>query len=111
VVPYASPLKIVEYLALGRAIVAPASRNIMEVLRDGENALLFSPDDPAAFGAAIERLSNDPALRARLAVAARRTIEARDLTWVANARAAERHAGALLAPAERSDGRAVEESG
>ncbi len=43
---YASPLKLFEYLALGRAIVAPDQPNIREVLDDGVNALLFDPDDP-----------------------------------------------------------------
>ncbi|MGB8276056.1 MAG: glycosyltransferase family 4 protein [Alphaproteobacteria bacterium] len=84
--PYASPLKLFEYMALSRAIVAPATENIREILRDGHDALLFDPELPGAFRAALERLCKDPELRRRLGTAARRTIEERDLTWDHNAR-------------------------
>ena len=43
VVPYASPLKLFEYMALGSAIVAPASANIQEILTHGKNGLSFLP--------------------------------------------------------------------
>ena len=85
VTAYASPLKLFEYLALGKAIVAPALPNIEEVLRDGHNALLFDAADPAAFGRALTRLANDAALRAHLAVGARATIDELGLTWQRNA--------------------------
>ena len=86
VVPYASPLKLFEYMALGRAIVAPAMANIREVLSDGEDALLFDPDDAATFDAALERLCADAALRERLGRAARATLERKGFTWADNAR-------------------------
>jgi glycosyltransferase involved in cell wall biosynthesis len=85
VTPYASPLKLLEYMAMGRAIVAPDTENIREILTAGSNALLFEPNDDTALQAAIERLAADPALRDRLGAAARRTIVERDLTWTANA--------------------------
>jgi glycosyltransferase involved in cell wall biosynthesis len=85
-VPYASPLKVFEYMAAGRAIVAPDQPNIREVLRDGETALLFDPAREGALWAAIGRLAADPALRARLGAAARAEVLARDLTWAGNAR-------------------------
>lgn len=83
--PYASPLKLFEYMALGRAIIAPATENIAEILRDGHDALLFDPESPQSFRAALERLCGDPALRRRLGEAARRTIDERQLTWDGNA--------------------------
>lgn len=86
VVPYASPLKLFEYLAMGRAIVAPASPNLMEVLVDGDNSLLFDPRQADGMVHAIERISKDSALRTRLAAGARRTIVERKLTWDNNAR-------------------------
>ena len=43
VVAYASPLKLFDYMAAGRAIVAPDQPNIREILPDGETALLFDP--------------------------------------------------------------------
>jgi len=85
VVPYASPLKLFEYLAMGRAIVAPASPNIMEVLTDGENAVLFDPRQTHGMLRAIERICSDGELRRRVADGARRTIARRKLTWDNNA--------------------------
>ena len=86
VVDYASPLKVFEYMALGRAIVAPATANIREVLRDGDSALLFDPADPAAFRAATERLCGDGELRRRIGDGARRAVAEQGLTWAGNAR-------------------------
>jgi glycosyltransferase involved in cell wall biosynthesis len=71
---------------MGRAIVAPASPNITEVLTDGENAVLFDPDRADGMLRAIERLCNDGELRQRVAAGARNTIELRKLTWESNAR-------------------------
>ncbi|HUB49274.1 MAG TPA: glycosyltransferase family 4 protein [Acetobacteraceae bacterium] len=85
VVAYASPLKIFEYMAAGRAIVAPDQPNIREVLRDGENALLFAPDEPSAMWRAISRLAADADLRSRLGASARSEIAKRDYTWLGNA--------------------------
>jgi glycosyltransferase involved in cell wall biosynthesis len=81
---YASPLKLFEYLACGRAIVAPDQPNIREILTDGETALLFDPDDPAAMWRAMRRLLADPALRERLGRAARTALDTRDYTWQGN---------------------------
>jgi glycosyltransferase involved in cell wall biosynthesis len=86
VVPYASPLKLFEYLAMGRAIVAPASPNIMEVLTDGENAVLFDPGQADGMLRAIERICADGELRRRVADGARGTIARRKFTWDDNAR-------------------------
>lgn len=85
VVPYASPLKLFEYLALGHAIVAPATPNIMEVLEDGRNALLFDPECTDEFCAHIRRLHGDRELRERLGSNASNTINDLGLTWDRNA--------------------------
>jgi len=86
VVDYASPLKIFDYMAAGRAIVAPDQENIREILRDGETALLFDPSRPEAMWQAIARLAGDAGLRQRLGAAARAEIARRDFTWAGNAR-------------------------
>ncbi|RZI84052.1 MAG: glycosyltransferase family 1 protein [Rubrivivax sp.] len=88
VVAYASPLKLIEYLALGKAIVAPNQPNIAEVLRDGENALLFEPGDTTGLERSLARLAHEPALRQRLGDGARDTIARMQLTWAGNARKA-----------------------
>ncbi|AJP48828.1 glycosyl transferase family 1 [Rugosibacter aromaticivorans] len=86
VVPYASPLKLMEYLVLGKAIIAPRTPNLLEVLSDGENAFLFDADEPTGFEQALSRLCADDALREKLSSGARATIEKLDLTWDGNAR-------------------------
>jgi glycosyltransferase involved in cell wall biosynthesis len=85
-VPYASPLKVFEYMAAGRAIVAPDQPNIREVLEHGRTALLFDPDRKGAMSAAVLQLAGDAPLRARLGAAARAEVLRRDLTWAGNAR-------------------------
>jgi glycosyltransferase involved in cell wall biosynthesis len=67
---YTSPLKLFEYLAAGRPIVASDLPALREILRDRENAWLVPPDDPAALAAALEAISRDKALAIRLAKAA-----------------------------------------
>lgn len=67
---YTSPLKLFEYMAAGRPIVSSDLPSIREVLRDGVNALLVTPGDPAALASAIDRLLKEPALASRLARAA-----------------------------------------
>lgn len=83
--PYASPLKLFEYLQLGRAIVAPDTENIREVLTDGQDALLFDPSAHGALEAALLRLCIDAALRTRLGTSARQMIIEKSLTWSHNA--------------------------
>ncbi len=86
VVAYASPLKLMEYLVLGKAILAPGTPNLREVLVDGANALLFDGDAPGALESALARLCADPELRQCLSEGARATITRLDLTWMGNAR-------------------------
>ena len=85
VVLYASPLKLFEYLALNKAIIAPKLPNIEEVLRHGQNALLFDETEPGSFESALTLLCADAALRLRLGQAAGETITRLGLTWTRNA--------------------------
>jgi glycosyltransferase involved in cell wall biosynthesis len=96
VVPYASPLKLFEYMALGRAIVAPASENIREVLTDSEQALLFLSGDASSFASTLDALVDDRDRRERLGAAARAMLIRRDLTWAGNAARVEAIARNLL---------------
>lgn len=108
VVPYASPLKLFEYLAMGKAIVAPDQPNIAEVLCHERNALLFDATAAGAFEAALSRLCRDAELRQRLGTAAADTIAQKNLTWFGNAQ----RVTALAAPlcAERATGVAAARS-
>lgn len=73
------PLKLFSYLAAGRPILAPDAPDTAELLRDGDNALLVPPGDPAAAAAALDRILDDERLAATLSEASRRA--AQDLTW------------------------------
>ena len=84
-VSYASPLKLFEYMACGRAIVAPDQPNIREILDDNETGVLFDPDAPGALWRAVRDLAADPVRRERLGRRARARLEERDYTWAGNA--------------------------
>ena len=56
---FTSPLKLFEYMAAGRAIVASDLPAIREVLQHGINAVLVPAGDSAALSAAIGRLLKD----------------------------------------------------
>ncbi len=73
---YFSPLKLFEYLALGKPVVASAIGQIAEVLDDGRNGLLVPPGDVQALADALERLAVDEALARRLSRAAVETAAA-----------------------------------
>jgi glycosyltransferase involved in cell wall biosynthesis len=64
---FTSPLKLFEYMAAGRAIVASDLPAIREVLHDGVDALLVAPGDAEALASAIRRLADDAGLAERLA--------------------------------------------
>jgi glycosyltransferase involved in cell wall biosynthesis len=91
---YFSPLKVYEYLASGRAVVASRVGQVAAIIEHEVNGLLCPPGDAAALAAALERVYDDPALRARLGEAARASAlehqswEARAATILALARAA-----------------------
>jgi len=82
---FTSPLKLFEYLAAGRPIVASDLPAIREVLTDNVDALLVTPGDANALADAIRRLARDPELGVRLSRAARDLVP--QYTW---ARRAER---------------------
>lgn len=83
-VRYATPLKLFEYLAAGRPIVASDLPSLSHFLTHGDNALLVPPGSPEAFGSALERLKTDPELRRALSRSARR--HAGQFTWSKRAR-------------------------
>jgi glycosyltransferase involved in cell wall biosynthesis len=69
------PKSLLEAAACGRPIVATDVPGCREIARDGVNALLVPPDDPAALADAIARLAGDRELRARFGAAGRRLVE------------------------------------
>ena len=68
---YFSPLKLYEYMAAGRAIVASRIGEIAAVLGEGDSGMLVPPGDVPALAATVEQLLDDGALRKRLGAKAR----------------------------------------
>jgi glycosyltransferase involved in cell wall biosynthesis len=85
---YACPMKLIEYMAMGRCIVAPDQPNIRELLQDGMSSRLFPPGDYRSLVSVVSELMAAPAERSSLGRNARRTVIERDLTWRGNARRA-----------------------
>ncbi len=78
----ASPMKMFEYMAAGRAILTSDLPVIREVL-DESSAAFAPPEDVPAWAAALKALLSDPARRNALAANARREVE--KYTWLARA--------------------------
>ena len=66
---------LLEAMAMGRPLVVSDRGIIRDYVRDGVEALVVPPEDPAALREAIARILGDPALAARLGAAARARVE------------------------------------
>ena len=77
---YGSSMKLLEYLAAGKATVSPALGQIKELIADGYNGLLHEPGDYPALTRKLSELIENPDMRRQLGINARRTIE-RGWTW------------------------------
>ena len=80
---YFSPLKLFEYMAGSRAIVASRIGQVAEVIADGRTGLLYEPGNLDALIACIRRLRGDENLRRKLGQNARIACSAH--TWRRNA--------------------------
>ena len=67
-----TPLKLFEYMAAGKAIVATALNEAAEVIQDGQNGRLVEAGDINGFAQVILTLIDDPMERDRLGQNARR---------------------------------------
>jgi glycosyltransferase involved in cell wall biosynthesis/MoaA/NifB/PqqE/SkfB family radical SAM enzyme len=76
-----SPLKVVEYMAAGKAIVASAVGEAVRFLDDGRVGELVEPGSPEALADAVAGLLRDPYRRSELGVAARDHLR-RTHTWM-----------------------------
>jgi len=82
-----SPLKVVEYMAAGRAIVASAVGEAVRFL--GDAGRLVAPGDAAALADALDELLGDPYRSSELGVAARERLR-QNFTWMHTAANLER---------------------
>ena len=77
---YFSPLKVFEYMAAGRAVVASRVGQLASLIQHDVTGLLCPPGDAASLAAALERLRRAPEVRTRLGDAARASV-LRGHTW------------------------------
>jgi glycosyltransferase involved in cell wall biosynthesis len=77
---YFSPLKVLEYMAAGRAVVASRLASIEALVTHGVHGLLTPPGDAFALADALKRLRTDPLLRRRLGENGRRRV-LHHFTW------------------------------
>lgn len=82
---YCSPIKIFEYGAMGKAIVATDHPAVLDVMLPDHDGLVVPSRDEAALQAALQRLVADPELRQSLAEHFQNKVLAQH-TWEANAR-------------------------
>ena len=76
---FTSPIKLFEYMAAGKPIVAAAIPTVREVLEDERDCVLAPPGDPGEFARAIRRCIDDRDFAGRIARAARE--KAGQYTW------------------------------
>ena len=74
------PIKVIEYMAGARPIVAANLPVVRELVREDLDALLFTPDDAADLARQILRVLNDRALAEQLAASAAERAHSK-LTW------------------------------
>ena len=76
---FTSPLKLFEYMAAGKPIVATGVPSVLEILRSGENSVVTPPDNAGEFIRALELVLADTELCARISEGARS--DAAEYTW------------------------------
>jgi len=77
---YFSPLKIFEYMAAGKPIVASRIGQVAQILENEKTALLVSPENPDELAAALRRLKSEHRLAKRLGLEAQKTAREKH-TW------------------------------
>ena len=70
-------IALIEAMALGMPVIAPAAAGPLEIVDDGVTGILYEPLDVDAAAAAVLRLLADPEEARRMGVAARARVEAR----------------------------------
>jgi glycosyltransferase involved in cell wall biosynthesis len=68
------PVVLMEAMALERPVIASRVAGIPELVREGENGLLFRPSDWSSLEQAMHLLASDPPLRSRLGRAGRQLV-------------------------------------
>ena len=83
-VSYSSPMKILEYMAMGKCVIAPDMENIRDIIKPNQTGLLFKPGDAGELKQKLLACLQDPTLRHQLARAGCDDIR-QNYTWQKNA--------------------------
>ena len=89
-----SPLKIYEYMAAGLPVVTARIHPLGEVVRDGQEGLLYAEGDVAGLADAIGRLLCDPAAARAMGMRARARVAER-YSWARHCQELERVIGEI----------------
>lgn len=76
---FTSPIKLFEYMAAARPIVATSISSVKEVLEDGINSVLVEPDSEKALYDGINKVLHDSVLANK--IAKRAGADIREFTW------------------------------
>ena len=82
---YACPMKVLEYMGMGKCIVAPFQPNICEILEDKVTGFLFLPEDKNSLRQVLLTLINNRKLQDESGVRAFSAVQSRKLSWQGNA--------------------------
>jgi glycosyltransferase involved in cell wall biosynthesis len=80
------PNVVLEAMANGTPVVATAVNGTTELIRGGEDGLLFEPGDVAGLAACVSKVLAEPGLAAKLRVRGPERIASLGLTWPAHGR-------------------------
>lgn len=86
--PHGSPMKIFEYMSMGKPVIAPSYGPIMEIIESNINGMLFAPKDNQELFNALELLSKNSVLRSNIGKKARMKILEQH-TWLQNGKKIE----------------------
>ncbi|WP_462137671.1 glycosyltransferase family 4 protein [Candidatus Mycalebacterium sp.] len=93
---FTSPMKLFEYMAAGKPIVAAAIPSVADILKDGENCVMTAPGDVRGFALAVRRCLDDEGFSEKIGSAARQKVG--EYTW-------EKRASTILSFASAATGK------
>jgi len=82
---HGSPVKVLEYMAMGKPVLVPRYEPIEEIVTDGEEGLFFTPLDRKAFRTQLCCLIQDESLRKSMGEKAKKKAF-KNFTWFNNAK-------------------------
>lgn len=77
---YASPMKVVEYMALGKAVVTPNEENFLDLIDVGKNGMVFNAESEDGLSIVLKKLLENRNLMTELGGNARKKVQDR-LNW------------------------------